>query len=88
MKTTIDSAGRMVIPKEIRQLANLEPGTPLEVRWKDGCIEIEPEPIPVKLLKKGRLTVAVPQNAIGALQSQTVEQTRQLLRKERASSEE
>jgi AbrB family looped-hinge helix DNA binding protein len=31
MRTTIDKAGRVVIPTEIRRKARLEPGTPLEV---------------------------------------------------------
>jgi hypothetical protein len=26
----------------------LQPGTPLEVRWRDGVIEIEPQPLPVE----------------------------------------
>jgi len=89
MITTIDSAGRLVIPKEIRELARLEPGMPLDVRWKDGRIEIEPQPLPVILKKKGRLTVAVPLTEAGLpLSSRTVEQTRQLLRRERDSSKE
>ena len=62
MKTTIDSAGRLVIPKEVRREAGLKPGMPLEVRWHEGRIEIEPAPWPVKLVRKGRLLVAVPEN--------------------------
>jgi len=37
----MDQAGRLVIPSEIRREAALEPGTPLEVRWHDGMIEID-----------------------------------------------
>jgi AbrB family looped-hinge helix DNA binding protein len=83
MKTTIDAAGRMVIPKEVRQEAGLKPGMPLEVRWRNGCIEIEPAPLPVKLVRRGRLLVAVPQEGAGALTIETVEQTRKALRRER-----
>ena len=83
MKTTIDAAGRMVIPKEIRQEAGLKPGMPLEVRWRDGRIEIEPEPLPVKLERKGRLLVAIPQKDITPLTVETVERTRRTLRRER-----
>jgi AbrB family looped-hinge helix DNA binding protein len=86
MITTIDSAGRLVVPKEIRQLAGLKPGIPLEVSWKDGCIEIEPAPLSVQLKKKGRLTVAVPQTEVGLLRSSTVEQTREWLQQERGSA--
>ena len=51
----MDSAGRLVIPSEIRREAALEPGVPLEVRWRDGIIEIEPQSLAVTLKRKGRL---------------------------------
>ncbi len=84
MKTTIDAAGRMVIPKEIRQEAGLKPGMSIEVRWRDGRIEIEPAPLPVKLVRKGRLLVAVPQQDVSPLSVETVERTRRTLRRERS----
>jgi len=84
MRTTIDAAGRLVIPREIRREAGLEPGTPLDVRWQDGRIEIEPEPLPVKLVRKGRLLVAVPKNPVGRLRAEAVERTRRALRRERS----
>ncbi len=86
MKTTIDSAGRLVIPKGIRREAGLEPGTPLEVRWREGRIEIEPEPLPVALRRKGRLMVAVPRRPVPVLRAETVEETRRTLRRERGRS--
>jgi AbrB family looped-hinge helix DNA binding protein len=87
MKTTIDEAGRLVIPREIRREAGLKPGSALEVRWRDGRIEIEPEPLPVKLVRKGRLLVAVPRGKVGVLRAEAVEQTRRALRRERAARE-
>ena len=42
MKNTIDSAGQVVIPREIQQEAGIQPGMPLEIRWHEGPIEIEP----------------------------------------------
>ncbi len=86
MKTTIDAAGRLVIPKSIRREARLEPGVPLEVRWRDGRIEIEPEPLPVALRRKGRLLVAVPQRPVPVLRATTVEDTRRALRRERGGA--
>jgi AbrB family looped-hinge helix DNA binding protein len=79
MKTTIDAAGRLVIPKEIRREAALEPGTPLEVRWRDGIIEIEPEPVPVTLAREGHVLVARARPALPTLRSEVVERTRQRL---------
>jgi AbrB family looped-hinge helix DNA binding protein len=79
MLTTIDAAGRLVIPREIRREAALEPGTPLEIRWRDGLIEIEPQPLAVKIERKGRLLVAKPATKIPPLRSATVERTRREL---------
>ena len=84
MKTTIDPAGRLVIPKQIRQEAGLRPGMPLDVRWRAGRIEIEPAPLPVKLVRKGRLLVAVPEKSVATLGTDTVERTRKTLRRERS----
>jgi AbrB family looped-hinge helix DNA binding protein len=83
MRTTIDAAGRLVIPREIRRQAGLRPGTPLDVRWQDGRIEIEPVALPVDLVRKGRLLVAVPKSPLEPLAAQTVEETRRALRRER-----
>jgi AbrB family looped-hinge helix DNA binding protein len=84
MKTTIDAAGRLVIPKEIRRKAGLQPGMPLEVRWQDGHIEIEPATTPIRLVRRGRLLVAVPDSDIEPLRAATVEETREALMRERS----
>jgi AbrB family looped-hinge helix DNA binding protein len=76
MITTMDAAGRLVIPREIRREAALEPDTPLEVRWRDGIIEIEPQPLAVTLERKGRLLVARPTARVTTLRKATVERTR------------
>lgn len=76
MITTMDRAGRLVIPRDIRREAALEPGTPLEVRWRDGVIEIEPQSLPVTLARQGRLLVAVPAAHVPPLRATTVERTR------------
>ncbi len=76
MTTTMDAAGRLVIPRDIRREAALEPGTPLEVRWRDGIIEIEPQPANVTLVRKGRLLVARPEAKLPLLRTATVERTR------------
>jgi hypothetical protein len=55
------------------------------VRWNDGRIEIEPASLRVKLVREGRLLVAVPEAAVDELSAQTVEATRQALRQERTS---
>ncbi len=44
MKTRMDSAGRVVIPKQMRTQAHLEPGVALEVHLRDGVVEIHASP--------------------------------------------
>lgn len=60
MRTTIDRAGRLVVPKALRLAARLLPGSEVEVRLAEGGrIEIEPAPAQVRLEKRGSLVVAV-----------------------------
>ena len=56
---TIDRVGRVVIPKEIREAAGIEPGVPLVVSVSEGRIELAPRRRPVRIVKRGRLQVAV-----------------------------
>jgi hypothetical protein len=62
---------------------------PLEVRWRDGRIEIEPAPIPLTVRGEGRFLVAVLPDGLELppLAAETVEQLRQELVDERASSD-
>ena len=83
MTTTIDHAGRLVIPAEIRREAAIEPGTQLDVRLRDGVIEIEPQVAAVTLERRGRLLVAKPIAKIATLRTATVERTRRDLRARR-----
>ena len=81
MVTTMDAAGRLVIPSEIRREAGLRPDTPLDVRWRDGIIEIEPQPLAVTLRRRGRLLVATPRVRVPKLTTSEVERTRRSLRR-------
>lgn len=40
MRTTIDAAGRLVVPKPLREELGFSPGTMLEVRAVDGHLEV------------------------------------------------
>jgi len=86
MRTTIDAAGRLVIPRDIRHTAGLRPGLPLEVSWRDGHIEIEPAPVAVDLVRKGRLLVAVPREPVEPLTGEVVRQARETALRERSES--
>jgi AbrB family looped-hinge helix DNA binding protein len=67
MKTTIDKAGRVVIPSAARQKLGLEPGAELEVLVDDLSIRlIRKAPSPVLVLRGKRLVArpAVKRSAI------------------------
>jgi AbrB family looped-hinge helix DNA binding protein len=85
MRSTIDAAGRVVVPAAIRRQAGLEPGTPLEIRYRDGIVEIEAHSLPVTLKQRGRWLVAMPDAPVPALERDTVETTRRTLRRSRGA---
>jgi AbrB family looped-hinge helix DNA binding protein len=63
MRTTIDKAGRVVIPAAIREKAGLKPGTPLEVTADDFAVRLVRAVPGPKLVREGKLLVARPQVA-------------------------
>ena len=75
MKATIDAAGRIVVPKSLRQALGLKPGQPLEIRAGDGRLEIEIASTPMQLKKRGKGMVAVPDAALPPLTAELVRET-------------
>jgi AbrB family looped-hinge helix DNA binding protein len=67
MKTAIDSAGRIVVPKPLRDALGLRPGQELEVTAEDGRLEIAVVATPMRLEKRGKGVVAVPQSPLPKL---------------------
>ena len=59
MTATIDSAGRVVIPKALRDRAGLVPGTQVDFRFHDGAIEIAPIVSDVSWEQVGRVRYPV-----------------------------
>ena len=60
MKTTIDRAGRVVIPAALRERAGLAAGTEIEVTLDDAGIRLERVAPGPRLVKIGRRLVARP----------------------------
>jgi AbrB family looped-hinge helix DNA binding protein len=75
MITTIDSAGRIVVPKALRQALDLKPGQPLEIRAGDGRLEIDIVPTPLTLKKSGKNVAAVPMTELPKLTADQVRET-------------
>jgi AbrB family looped-hinge helix DNA binding protein len=60
MRSTIDKAGRVVIPASIRDRAGFAPGTALEVTVDDTGVRIERVAPGPKLVRIGKRLVARP----------------------------
>lgn len=60
MRATIDKAGRVVIPAEIRERARLTPGTEIEVTIEDGAVRLVRHVPGPKLVRVGKRLVAHP----------------------------
>lgn len=83
IRTTIDGAGRIVLPKAIRDQAGLRPGSPLDVSLRDGRVEIELAPREVRLVRKGRFWTAVPLDAGSPISTAEVRSTLNVVRDRR-----
>ena len=81
MKSTIDAAGRIVVPKALRVALGLKPGQPLEIRAGDGRLEIEIAATPMKLQKRGKGVVAIPDRQLPALTADQVRETLERVRR-------
>lgn len=75
MTSAIDSAGRIVIPKALRDRLGLDRGSVVEIRERDGRIEIEPAPTPMALVQRAGGAVAVPDGTLPVLTDEQVRAT-------------
>jgi AbrB family looped-hinge helix DNA binding protein len=80
MKTTMDAAGRLVVPKALRQALGLKPGQILEVRAGDGKLEVEIAPTPMTLKRRGKGVVAVADVELPSLSTDEVRATLERVR--------
>jgi AbrB family looped-hinge helix DNA binding protein len=80
MKVSIDAAGRIIVPKPLREALGIKPGQVLEIRAGEGRLEIEIIATPMRLEKRGKGVVAVSEEELPAL---TAEQVREALERTR-----
>ena len=80
MTTAIDSAGRIIVPKPLRDALGLAPGQLLEISASDGRLEIAIATTPMRLKKRGKGVVAVPDAPLPPL---TADEVRDVLEKTR-----
>ena len=67
METTIDKAGRVVIPVRVRERAGLRPGTALEVRLEGNTICLVPKVARPRLVRRNARWIATPTALASAL---------------------
>jgi AbrB family looped-hinge helix DNA binding protein len=72
MTVSIDPAGRVVLPKAIREQLRLTPGTALDVSVRDGTVVLEPAPTPMRLVRRGKGVVAEPEEDLPPLSADLV----------------
>jgi AbrB family looped-hinge helix DNA binding protein len=87
MKTAIDRAGRLVIPRQLRQAAGIRPGEAVDLLAKDGAIIIRPAETEMRLEKQGRFMVIVPEVPIEPLGEEIVTKTLEEIRERRLADE-
>lgn len=81
MRTVIDAAGRMVIPKAARDELGLAAGTELELRVVDRRIEIEVPATAMRLEDDGHWPVAVADRGMPVLTAELVRETLERVRR-------
>lgn len=83
IEITMDAAGRLVVPKAVREQAGLIPGMPLGIAFRDGRIEIEPLPREVRIVERDGFRVAEPVAPSEPLTRDAVKRVRDGVRAER-----
>ncbi len=72
MRTAIDAAGRIIVPKGLRDELGLTAGVELEIRARDGLLVIEPVPTSVGLSRRKGVLVAKPSKQLPKLSGEAV----------------
>jgi len=86
MNVTIDKAGRLVLPKSLRERAGLRPGTELTLEFRDGKIEMEPVRQQVRVVQRGSRLVLEAPAGVPALTIDLVNRILEEVREERIRS--
>ena len=81
MKSAIDSSGRVVIPKSLRDRLGLVGGERLEILEIDGVIEIRPAPIESEVVETVEGPVIVATQPVRPVTDDDVRRTLERLRR-------
>ncbi|KRF19974.1 antitoxin [Nocardioides sp. Soil797] len=81
MRTTIDRAGRIVVPKAVRDAMGLTEGRQIDVVFTDGRIQIELAPAEVEVEHEAGLPRLVPAEPLPELTDDMVRDTLEATRR-------
>ena len=72
MNVSIDRAGRIVVPKQLREFLGFSEGTDLEIFAEDGRLIIEMHNPPKRIEKRGDSFVIVADEPVGQMSPEQV----------------
>jgi AbrB family looped-hinge helix DNA binding protein len=72
MRVAMDRAGRVVLPKRVRDALGLEPGVELELLEEDGRVILEQPAVPMRLVRRGKRVAVVPEKPVRRLRASEV----------------
>lgn len=72
MQTTIDKAGRVVLPLALREALGLTHGGRVDIVAEDGRIVISPQPVDKQLVERNGVVVCVPDQPLPQLDASAV----------------
>lgn len=81
MRVAIDAAGRIVVPKSLRDDLGLTAGTELDIRAVDRGLELVVAPTPMRLEEHEHGVVAVTDREMPTLTTQQVRDTLERVRR-------
>jgi AbrB family looped-hinge helix DNA binding protein len=68
----IDRAGRLVVPKALRDELAVVPGQPLDAEVRDGRLEIVPRALEADLVETDGLLIVVPRQSVPPMTAEDV----------------
>lgn len=81
MRTTIDRAGRLVVPKALRDDVGLAGGGDVEVTVRDGRIEVAPATVPMRVVDRDEVAVLQADEELPKLSAEEVRATLERVRR-------
>ncbi len=78
---TIDSAGRLVVPKALRDELGIVAGRPLRAVVRDGRLELSPEWLDAEIVERDGVSVITPRSELEPMTSDDVRLVMEQLRR-------